>query len=212
MSWKIECFTCNPVAQNSYLLYQEGGAALLIDAGFYWDNEEEEFNRFIDEHGLQLECVLYTHAHFDHIFGNRFIADNFGIRGRLHHSEQLLFERAAIQTAHYGLSYMEGPAPDYDLEEGVMEWRGLKLQLLHCPGHSPGSMVILVDELNILFGGDVLFYRSIGRTDLPGGNHEQLIQSIKEKLYVLNPDIVVYPGHGEKTSIGQEIKFNPFTS
>ncbi len=211
MGLRLVMFTCNPFAENSFLLYQEKGEALLIDAGFSDAREESSLIKFLDENGLKLTAFWNTHAHIDHIMGNAFIHDHFGLLPLLHEAETGVMKRGVESAALYGLRYTPAPEPEEWLKApGMIKWAGEDFEIRLAPGHSPGSLLFIHHGQRWVLGGDVLFNRSIGRTDLPGGNHQQLLDSIEKQLFTLPDDYTVYPGHGPSTTIGEEKQFNPF--
>lgn len=207
----LKTFTFNPFQQNTYLLYTEEGAALLIDAGNSTAGEHEELKRFIGEKQLKPERFLLTHAHIDHILGARFILDTYGLLPEMHESEVYFIERMTQTAGMYGINCDPAPMPEKFLKEGdTIRLGSYELECLFTPGHSPGSLSFYNPGNKILFGGDVLFSGSIGRTDLPLGDYDTLIRSIQEKLLVLDDQVKVYSGHGPATTIGREKNSNPF--
>jgi hydroxyacylglutathione hydrolase len=208
---KVEYFTFNPLAENTYVLSNEKGDALIIDAGCYFTEEEKTLKNYIDENNLKPVQLLNTHCHLDHVFGNNWVHKNYGLELYIHKDEQTVLEFAPAVGNMYGLSFTNYKAALHFLKEGDEVFLGDdKLYVLLTPGHSPASICFYCREQNFIIGGDVLFYESVGRFDLPGGNEEQLYKSIKEKLYVLPDETIVYAGHGEPTTIGHEKKHNPF--
>lgn len=208
---KIETFVCNPFQQNTFVLSHEG-KALLIDAGFHNKEEEHKVLRYLNTNKLELEKILITHYHVDHVFGTEAIKKHYPDVD-MYASDQyhLLFDNIPNQSAMFGVSCGTQPKPDKLLKEGdSLEFCGSPISIYYVPGHSPCSIVFHFSEEKFLFGGDVLFNQSIGRTDLPLGDHDQLITGIQEKLMPLADDTVVYCGHGPETCIGFERTHNPF--
>jgi glyoxylase-like metal-dependent hydrolase (beta-lactamase superfamily II) len=207
----VQAFTFNPVQENTYVLYNEKGACCIIDPGCYFASEEKALTDFIEQNGLTPTLLLNTHCHLDHIFGNRFVAKRFGLKLHLHPKEKQVLDRGPASGQAWGL-----PFDNYDgelvfLNEGDTIRIGEdELHVLFTPGHSPGSISFYDKEAKFVIAGDVLFQGSVGRTDLPGGDFSVLEESIKTKLYTLPEDVIVYPGHGESTTIGDEMKTNPF--
>jgi glyoxylase-like metal-dependent hydrolase (beta-lactamase superfamily II) len=207
----IQSFTFNPVQENTYVLYNEKGAACIIDPGCYFSGEEQALKGFLEAHHLTPVLLLNTHCHLDHIFGNRFIHKTYGLTLHLHPLEKQVLDLGPVSGQLWQL-----PFDNYDGElHYINEGEGIQLgddtlEILLTPGHSPGSVCFYSKEHRFLIGGDVLFNGSVGRTDLPGGDFKTLEQSIKTKLYTLPDDVVVYPGHGEPTTIGKERRSNPF--
>lgn len=208
---KLQKFTFNPFQENTYIVYDESKEALIIDPGCYDSLEEKELADFIESNGLKPVRLLNTHAHIDHVFGNQFINDKYDLELELHELDFPILEAAALAAQTYGLNYKESPKANKKLVEGeYIEFGNTKLKIIHVPGHAPGHVVFYNEAEKIIIGGDVLFRGSIGRTDLPGGNHQQLLDQIRKKLFVLPTDVTVYPGHGPETTIGYELSHNPF--
>lgn len=207
----IHPFTFNPVQENTYVLYNEKGAACIIDPGCYFSSEEQALHGFIQDNKLTPVLLLNTHCHLDHIFGNRFVHQTWGLELHLHRLEKAVLDHGPATAQAWGLSFVNYDGPLNYLNEGVPILIGDEaLDILLTPGHSPGSVCFYSKAHKFLIGGDVLFNGSIGRTDLPGGDFKTLEQSIKTKLYTLPEDVIVYPGHGPSTTIGDEMKTNPF--
>jgi glyoxylase-like metal-dependent hydrolase (beta-lactamase superfamily II) len=192
-------------------LYDETGEAFIIDPGNSTNEENMQLSGFISEHNLKLKRLLLTHAHIDHIMGNRYIFDTYGLLPEVHRNDQFFIDRMPQSAAMYNLKCDLSPQPERFLNENDSIQLGkYTLNCIFTPGHSPGSISFYNKENKLLIGGDVLFSGSIGRTDLPMGDHETLIRSIKEKLLVLDDDVKVYSGHGPATTIGRERNTNPF--
>ncbi len=206
-------FTVNPFQENSTVVYAETGECAIFDPGFSNEQERKELLDFIDSKKLKPVMLINTHCHIDHVLGNRFVADKFGL-GLQMHKDDLPLLKAVPQYAHlYGMDYDPSPEPETFLAEGdEIELAGEKLKVLHVPGHAPGHIMLVYEKGKWLIGGDVLFQGSIGRTDLPGGNHEQLLDNIRKKIFTLPDDYSVIPGHGPLTNVGIERKTNPFFS
>ncbi|MDF3077861.1 MAG: fold hydrolase [Sphingobacteriaceae bacterium] len=208
---QIKSFVCNPYQENTYLLYDETGDCAIIDPGMYTGEEQTRVRNFITEQKLKPVLLLNTHCHIDHVLGNKFIYDNFGLLPQFHEGELRMLEAVPAYAPIQGINYEISPNPDTFLPEtGSITFGNSRLELIFAPGHSPAHLCFYSKADNFLIGGDVLFYGSIGRTDLPGGNHEQLLQNIREKLFVLPDDCKVYPGHGPHTTIAHEKSHNPF--
>ncbi len=208
---QLKKFTFNPFAENTYLLYQTGGEAWIVDPGCYDESEEQILLEFLAQENLKLTRLLLTHAHLDHIFGNHFIYKHCGLKPELHALDLPVLERGPASAAMYGVAMVPSPEPAAYLEAGQrLDFNGTSLEVRFCPGHAPGHVVFVCAEQEFVIGGDVLFQGSIGRTDLPGGNHEVLLQSIREQLYTLPDNYTVFCGHGPETSIGREKASNPF--
>ncbi|WP_207512236.1 MBL fold metallo-hydrolase [Longitalea luteola] len=207
----VTSFTFSPVQENTYVVYNETGECCIIDPGCYFGNERNELKEFIQTSGLTPKYLLNTHCHLDHVFGNKFIHETWGLTLHLHEKEKPLLEYAPTFAVSWGLPFDNYKGDLIFLREGDTVALGTDaLQVLFTPGHSPGHIAFYCKAQQFVLGGDVLFHQSIGRTDLPGGDFETLIASIRNQLFVLPDDTVVYPGHGPQTTIGYEKKHNPF--
>jgi glyoxylase-like metal-dependent hydrolase (beta-lactamase superfamily II) len=207
----VQAFTFNPVQENTYVVYNEKRACCIIDPGCYFASEERELRNFIDQNALNPIYLLNTHCHLDHILGNRFIHKVYGLSLYLHKLEKPVLEYGPVSGQLWQLPFDNYDAELNFIDEGdVIRIGDDELHVLFTPGHSPGSISFYSKEGKFVISGDVLFLGSIGRTDLPGGDFSILEESIKTKLYTLPADTIVYPGHGETTTIGDEMKTNPF--
>ncbi len=207
----IQAFTFSPIQENTYILYNEQGKAIIIDPGCYFTNEEEMLKKFVTEKKLQPVQLVNTHCHLDHVFGNRFVANTYGLELFIHPLEEKVLAFAPQSGQMWGLAFDNYSGPLHFIEEGEqLMLDNDVLDIIHTPGHSPGSICFYSKAQGFIIGGDVLFKQSIGRTDLPGGDYDTLINSIKEKLMVLPDETVVYNGHGPSTTIGYEKRNNPF--
>lgn len=207
----VHKFTFNPIQENTYVLYAENGDCCIIDPGCYFEEERNELVRFIQSKNLKPVYLLNTHCHLDHVFGNKFVSDTWLLPLYLHETEKMVLSFAPKSADMYGL-----PFENYN---GEMKWLNPgdlikigdnELKVLFTPGHSPGSVSFYNEKDGYVISGDVLFSGSIGRTDLPGGDYDQLERSIKTELYTLPDETKVYSGHGGGTSIGFEKRNNPF--
>ena len=207
----IKAFTFNAFQENTYLLYNENADAILIDPGCYEHTEQSELKEFIIQNGLTLKRMIFTHAHIDHVLGASFIERNFGLVMEMHELELPVWRAIPSYAGNYGFVYQaaEEPQTFLTLSDEIILGTD-KLEIIFTPGHSPGSISFYCAAQQFIISGDVLFFKSIGRTDLAGGNFETLIQSIKEQLFTLPADTKVYAGHGITTTIGQERSHNPF--
>lgn len=210
---ELKIFTFNPIQVNSYLLWDETKEAVLIDCGCFGEEEEEELASFIAANGLTLKHYLNTHLHFDHIFGNPFIMKKFGISAEASDGDWRWAENIAERVARFGIIYDQKIPPLARVlghNDKVTFGNGSTIKAIAVPGHSPGSLAYYVEEKGWLFSGDALFHSSIGRTDFPDSDHAALIDNIKERLFTLPDDTIVYPGHDSSTTIGYEKKYNIF--
>ncbi|MDQ6755789.1 MAG: MBL fold metallo-hydrolase [Bacteroidota bacterium] len=208
---KIKVFTFSPIQENTYLLYNEKKECIIIDPGCYFPEEQQQLKSFIDKIGLMPKMLVNTHCHLDHVFGNKFIAEAFNLTLKMHPEEEVVLQFAPTSGLMYEMPFDNYRGEFIFLNEGDKIFLGEDvLEIIHAPGHSPGSICFYCKAQNFIIGGDVLFNGSIGRTDLPLGDHQTLINSIKQKLFVLPDDVIVYSGHGPETTIGAEKKNNPF--
>jgi glyoxylase-like metal-dependent hydrolase (beta-lactamase superfamily II) len=207
----IQSFENNPYQENTYILFDETGECTIIDPGMETGAEQNAVVNFIRANNLKPVLLLNTHCHIDHVLGNKFIFDQYGLKPQFHEGELPLLEAVAAYAPSMGIRYELSPLPDKFLPEtGTVSFGNTTLHLIFAPGHSPAHLCFYDKTGNLLIGGDVLFRGSIGRSDLPGGNFTQLIDNIEQKLLLLPDDCVVYPGHGPETTIGYEKVTNPF--
>ena len=208
---KIKSFTFNPYQENTYLIFDDSKEAIIIDPGNYEAYENESISKFIDENKLQLKKIILTHCHIDHCLGNKYLNEKYGAELLIPFDERDLYKNVENIATLFGFAnYSHLDENEYLKEKDKIEFGNIKLDVLFLPGHSPGHLAFYFKNDNLCFSGDVLFYNSIGRTDLPGGDHDTLINSIKNKLFLLNPNTIIYPGHGQKTILKNEMKDNPF--
>ena len=207
----IKAFTFSPISENTYVLYNNDGKAIIIDPGCYFPNEQETLKDFLTDNSLAPVYLLNTHCHLDHVFGNKWVHETYGLEPHLHPNEEAMLALASVSGERWGLPFQNYTGPLHFLNDGDTVLLGeTEIQVILAPGHSPGSICFYIPSQGDLIGGDVLFRGSIGRTDLPGGDSETLLNSIREKLWVLPDETVVYSGHGIKTTIGYEKRNNPF--
>jgi hydroxyacylglutathione hydrolase len=210
---KIYTIVFNPIEVNTYILADDSGDCAIIDCGCYDKMECETLEKILRDNNLNPVLLLNTHSHLDHIFGNGFILKKYGLRAYSGEFDEINRKNAVQHALLFGLTMDEPPQPAGFLADNqTVAFGKEKLITLHVPGHSPGSLSFYSEKNNCVFTGDALFSGSIGRTDLTGGNYETLIASITNKLFVLPPSTIVYPGHGNETSIGMEMKTNPYFS
>jgi len=207
----IKCFQFSPIQENTYLLFNEFNNCIIIDPGCYFEEEREILAQYILSNQLKPQILLNTHCHLDHVFGNKFIAEKYQLIPQIHPNEKQVLDYAPTSGLIYNMPFDNYVGPLKYIQAGEKIHLGNdELDSIFTPGHSPGSLSFYCKSQGFLIGGDVLFNRSIGRTDLPGGNLETLISSIKNKLFVLPDETIVYSGHGETTNIGDEKRENPF--
>jgi hydroxyacylglutathione hydrolase len=207
----IETFAFNPFAENTYILFDETNDAMLVDAGCYDRDEEKELSDFIEHKDLNVKAIINTHSHIDHILGTYYVKDKYKVPLFIHRLDEPTLRMGKISAQIYGMDrYTDVTADGYISENTPITLGNQTLQVLFLPGHAPGHVGFYHADQKILMGGDVLFHRSIGRTDLPGGDYNTLIESIHKKIFTLPDEVVVYPGHGPTTTVGDEKVENPF--
>jgi glyoxylase-like metal-dependent hydrolase (beta-lactamase superfamily II) len=208
---KIHKLVFSPIEVNTYILYDESGDCAILDCGCYDKKESDKLGKFITLKNLKPVLLLNTHCHLDHIFGNKLIQEKYGLRPFSSELDEMNRKNAVQHAMIFGLTMDNPPEPQGFIEDNqTVKFGANELLALHVPGHSPGSLAFYSRNDNCVFTGDALFAGSIGRTDLPGGDFNTLIKSIRNKLFVLPPSTVVYAGHGKETTIGNEIKSNPY--
>lgn len=208
---RIKEFTFNPYQENTYIISDEQGLCAIIDPGCYTQEEQSTLSQYIESSGLKPQLLLNTHGHIDHMLGNYYVKNTYDIPFVTH--QGVIAELASVPSyaAMMGLSAMPSPEPDRLVEEGdTISVGSLELEVYFTPGHSPGHISFYHRASKNLLSGDVLFQGSIGRVDLPGGSMDVLMESIFQKLIPLGDDVVVWPGHGPSTTIGQEKQSNYF--
>ncbi len=207
----IKYFTFNLFATNTFILWDETGECIIIDPGCSNHIEEEELFSFIRSNSLIPKAQIITHYHVDHILGIKYVKDKFGIGATAHPDGKVFWENSRSQGFDYGLYATDIIAPEYYIRENEkVVFGNSELSVLYVPGHADGSICLVNAPQRFIIAGDVLFYGSVGRTDLPTGNFNLLKRSILEKLFILDDDYTVYPGHGQTTSIGIERMHNPY--
>lgn len=207
----VKSFIFSLIQENTYILYNAFNDCIIIDPGCYDDSEKDVLAEYIKEMNLVPKMLLNTHCHLDHVFGNKFVAEKFGLTLQIHEKEKRVLDFAPASGLMYNLPFDNYSGELFYLKESETIQLGEdKLKIILTPGHSPGSLSFYSEKDGFVISGDTLFNRSIGRTDLPGGNYELLIKSIKEKLMILPDQTKVYSGHGDLTTIGDEKRFNPF--
>jgi hydroxyacylglutathione hydrolase len=208
---QVKVFENNPYQENTYLLYDDTGECAIIDPGMYTAAEQNVVVSFIKANNLKPVILLNTHCHIDHVLGNKFVFDQYGLKPQFNKGESDTLEAVVAYAPAMGFRYEVSPLPNVYLPEtGTVSFGDTELTLIYAPGHSPAHLCYYDEKNGYVIGGDVLFRGSIGRTDLPGGNFEQLIKNIEEKLLTLPDATIIYPGHGPETSIGFEKQHNPF--
>ena len=201
----------SPIEVNTYILADQSGDCAIIDCGCYNINESEELAGLIKDKNLNPVLLLNTHCHLDHIFGNGFILQKYGLKAFSSKYDEMNRKNSVQHAMLFGLTMDNPPEPaGFITDNQVITFGNTELVALHVPGHSSGSLAFYCEKNSCIFSGDALFVGSIGRTDFPGGDYDTLIKSIRSRLFVLPPSTVVYPGHGNATTIKEEIQSNPF--
>lgn len=199
---QIKLFTLGPLETNCFLL-ASGKKAAMVDVG----GEPGEVLNYLEQNGLELADILITHMHFDHVLGVKALAEATGAKVRANGRDEFLL------TGQSTLGFPNPPAFEYEnLDEGPADFIGQECRVFATPGHSPGSLSYYFPAAKALFCGDVLFYRSVGRSDFPGGDTKTLMNSIRQKIYTLPDETTVYPGHMLETNAGDEKRLNPFVT
>lgn len=208
---QIKIFVFNPFQENTYLLSDESGECIIVDAGCANSNEESELETYIASKRLKPVRLINTHGHIDHVAGSSFVTDTFHLPLEIHPDEAPLVERARQYGVVFGFELAKTPVYEASLAHGqIIRFGQSEVEVRHVPGHSKGSVALYCSAQNFVITGDVLFRDSIGRTDLEGGSFDELQKSIYTQLFTLDEDCVVYPGHGPSTKIGYERDHNPF--
>jgi hydroxyacylglutathione hydrolase len=207
----IKTFILNPFQENTYILSDDSGESIIIDPGCYSETEKNEIDNYFKTKNLRCTKMVFTHGHVDHILGSAHVAIKYKPEILIHKNDAFLLNEAQKHGIIFGFNVEQPPMPTkYLVENDEIYFGNSYLKVLQVPGHSPGSIALFSEKQKFVIVGDVLFKGSIGRTDLPQGDYDQLMNSIFNKLMVLPPDTIVYPGHGPSTSIHEEAISNPF--
>jgi glyoxylase-like metal-dependent hydrolase (beta-lactamase superfamily II) len=208
---QIQGFTFNPFQENTYLIINEQKLCWIVDPGMFDSNETNFLFNYIEENGLKPQSIINTHTHIDHILGVTEVMNRYNIPFGVHEKDMPVLNAAVSSAMMFGLPFNNTPKPTFFIgDNDAIQLGDDTIEVRFTPGHSPGSVVFYHAAGNWVIGGDVLFQGSIGRTDLPGGNFDTLINSIRTQLFTLPDETVVYPGHGPATDIGNEKENNPF--
>lgn len=208
---QVQYFTFNGFQENTFILSDESKQCIILDPGCSTTNERKILDDYIKKNDLIPVHLINTHCHIDHVLGNTYVAEKYSLGLEIHSEELKNLKATPAYASVFGMVCEASPEPSKYLNEGdTIIFGHSKLEIFHTPGHSPGSISFYSQEDNFVISGDVLFRESIGRADLPGGNLAVLLDSIRQKLFVLPETTIVYSGHGGPTSIAHEIKYNPF--
>ncbi|TXI85607.1 MAG: MBL fold metallo-hydrolase [Crocinitomicaceae bacterium] len=211
MKLHIESFTFNPFQENTYVVYTDTKDAVIVDPGCYTREEKQHLIDFITDNQLTIHAILNTHCHIDHVLGNSFLMQEYRVDLYAHPLDLPTLEMVPYAAKMYGFEgYETSPLPTQLLaDEQTLQFGGIVLNVLVGPGHAPGHVAFYNAENGIILSGDILFRGSFGRYDLPGGDLETLKKTLKEVMFQLPAETIVYSGHGIETTIGEEKKFNP---
>lgn len=204
----FETIAVGPLSVNCFVVACESSReGIVVDPG----GDVESIIALVEKLGVKIGTIINTHGHFDHLGGNRHAVEIFGARLLIHQADAPMLSRSAEVARKYGLQGENSPEADGFLTEGMeISFGTCRLKVFHTPGHTQGGCCLYFEEERKIITGDTLFADSIGRTDLPGGSHEQLLESIRTKLFTLPDDVIAYPGHGPQTTIGHEKRHNPY--
>ena len=211
---QINSFVFNPFGENTYVIFDETKECVIIDPGCYTASEEDRLFGYIDQHQLKPLMVINTHGHVDHVVGNNAVKRRYGIKVAAHPGTHPDITQAKRQAVWLGFQPVgDIDLPDMDLQDDeVIKIGESNLEVICTPGHARGSISLYAPVEGWVLTGDALFCRSVGRTDLPGGDFEELRESIRGRLFALPNDTEVFSGHGESTTIGEEKDFNPYVA
>ena len=208
---QVKQFILNPFQENTYVVFDETGEAVIIDPGCYTLPEQEKIVDFINSKNLKVKYLLNTHGHIDHILGIDSLKKLYNVECIAHADDIPLIQTSPSHALMFGLVFDKIPIIDKQIKHGDnISFGNSSFEVIHTPGHSKGGVCFYSSKQKILFSGDTLFRGSIGRTDLMDGNYESLIHSIKHRILKLDDDVVIYPGHGDSTTIEYEKRNNPF--
>ena len=204
----FETIAVGPLSVNCYIVAcEQSREGIVVDPG----GDAELIARLVRQHDLKINTIINTHGHFDHVGGNHRVVASFGAKLMIHQADAPMLARSVEVARTYGLQGEKSPEADDFLTDGMeVVFGACRLKVLHTPGHTRGGCCLYFEDERKVITGDTLFADSIGRTDLPGGSHEQLLESIRTKLFTLPEDVIAYPGHGPETTIGHEKNHNPY--
>lgn len=209
---RIATFCVNMMHENTYVFSDDTKECVIIDCGCFEQEEKEALAAYIDENGLTPKHLLCTHFHLDHVFGNQFILDKYGLQAEVNSGDHLLYELQRLQAVAFELddSAAHTPKPSMNLDDSkIIKFGNTEIKVISTPGHSPGGVSLYCESEKVVFTGDTLFNGTYGAVNLPGGRLSKLYKSITEKLFLLPEETIVYPGHGAETDIKMEKATNP---
>jgi len=207
----IKQFVFNALSENTYIIYDDTRECIILDPGCYQTEEKATLQNFVKDQQLKVKMLINTHCHVDHVLGNQFVKNEYNVPLTIHRFDIDTLKANEIVAPIYGFQAYESSEADEFIDEGgQVKFGNTTFDILFVPGHAPGHIALVNKLEKVCFSGDVLFQQSIGRTDLPGGDYETLMKSIRDRLFTLPDDVMVYCGHGPNTNIGFEKKYNPF--
>ncbi len=208
---QIKKFTFNAFQENTYVVFDETNEGVIIDPGCYSKEETQQLDAYIESSGISVKWILNTHCHIDHVLGNYYTKEKYRVPLLIHQNDLPVLQAVKSYASNYCFPLYQEALPDsFITEGGHIIFGNTTLDIIYLPGHAPGHVGFYNAANKVILSGDVLFYGSIGRTDLPGGNFDTLINSIHQKLFVLPDDVIVHAGHGQATTVGKEKTSNPF--
>ena len=210
---KLKKWMTNPCQESTHVLSDETGEAVIVDCGVYYPNERRHLLEYIEAEQLHPVRLLLTHAHHDHVYGNDLIHEHFGLLPEVHEADKQLMTvqlRERIDEIYKEYPYPLPMPEHYLTDDETIRFGKHELRVIHTPGHTPGSVFFYCEEAGIAFSGDTLFCKGIGRSDMPGGNKEELKASLRFITELLPDETVIYPGHGKKSTIEYEKANNPY--
>lgn len=211
MMLHLQSFAFNPFSENTYVVYNEHKNAFIIDPGNFSEHETQVLENFISENGLNIKNIILTHAHIDHVLGLQWAYDKFKVPVIMHEAEKEILDRNTMSARQFGFFFKPFEGEIHFISENeILKLDEDELKVYHVPGHSPGHVAYHCENQKFVISGDVLFQGSIGRTDLYKGDHQQLLETIRTKLFTLSDETEVFSGHGNPTTVGFEKNYNPF--
>lgn len=201
----------NPLQENTYVVWDESGEAIIVDAGNASEREMDTLRKFVADRSLRVVMAVNTHGHFDHLLGVTAVCDEWKVPFALSSKDEFLLREAAVHAELFGVRAGDLKEIDIDLDsEQTIRFGNSELKVIKTPGHTPGHVCLYSEEHKVLFTGDTLFRESIGRTDLPGGDYSWIMRSILDSILPLGDEVKIYPGHGDASDLGHEAMYNPF--
>lgn len=210
---KIETFVNRPIDENTYVVSDETGEAVIVDCGAITPDDQQAIGQYIEREGLIVRHHVLTHGHFDHMFGAQWVVDTYGCHPLVHADDEPIYRSAVTMVSAFFHRRMEFPVPTvggHYSDGDVIAFGSHSLRAIHTPGHTPGGCCLYCESEGVLLSGDSIFQGSIGRTDMVGGSHEALVESLVSKVLTLPAGVRILPGHGPATTVERELAFNPY--